>query len=96
VSLELRRRDADGVYSLAELVVLAADTTPLSILLVSYYACLLGEASKEENANIRRQHLPLLCEDKNVPYVFVNSKLSLGRASGGLYFSTPQSWQNRR
>nr|CAB3264323.1 NHP2-like protein 1 [Phallusia mammillata] len=27
-------------------------------------------------------HLPLLCEDKNVPYVFVPSKQSLGRACG--------------
>merc|ERR1711907_700343 len=27
-------------------------------------------------------HLPLLCEDKNVPYVFVKSKTSLGRAAG--------------
>lgn len=27
-------------------------------------------------------HLPLLCEDKNVPYVFVKSKQALGRASG--------------
>jgi U4/U6 small nuclear ribonucleoprotein SNU13 len=27
-------------------------------------------------------HLPLLCEDKNVPYVFVNSKAALGRACG--------------
>mmetsp|Transcript_9323 Transcript_9323/g.12908 ORF Transcript_9323/g.12908 Transcript_9323/m.12908 type:complete len:128 (+) Transcript_9323:93-476(+) len=27
-------------------------------------------------------HLPLLCEDKNVPYVFVTSKLALGRACG--------------
>ena len=35
----------------AELVVLAADTTPLEIVL----------------------HLPLLCEDKNVPYVYVES-----------------------
>ena len=26
-------------------------------------------------------HLPLLCEDKNVPYVFVPSKTALGRAS---------------
>ena len=26
--------------------------------------------------------LPLLCEDKNVPYVFVLSKLALGRACG--------------
>ena len=25
-------------------------------------------------------HLPLLCEDKNVPYVFVPSKIALGRA----------------
>jgi len=27
-------------------------------------------------------HLPLLCEDKNVPYVFVQSKTALGRACG--------------
>ena len=27
-------------------------------------------------------HLPLLCEDKNVPYVFVASKQALGRACG--------------
>ena len=44
----------------AELVVLAADTAPLAILL----------------------HLPLLCEDKNVPYVYVPSKTALGRACG--------------
>ncbi|KAJ9496683.1 RNA binding protein snu13 [Exophiala xenobiotica] len=44
----------------AELVVLAADTSPLAILL----------------------HLPLLAEDKNVPYVYVPSKVALGRACG--------------
>ena len=27
-------------------------------------------------------HLPLLCEDKNKPYVFVPSKAALGRACG--------------
>ncbi|CAK9300231.1 unnamed protein product, partial [Gordionus sp. m RMFG-2023] len=27
-------------------------------------------------------HLPLLCEDKNVPYIFVRSKEALGRACG--------------
>merc|ERR1712153_105013 len=27
-------------------------------------------------------HLPLLCEDKNVPYVFVPVKQALGRACG--------------
>jgi len=27
-------------------------------------------------------HLPLLCEDKNIPYVFIKSKQALGRASG--------------
>ncbi|KAA8908870.1 50S ribosomal protein L30e-like protein [Sphaerosporella brunnea] len=27
-------------------------------------------------------HLPMLCEDKNVPYVFVPSKVALGRACG--------------
>merc|ERR1712100_321742 len=44
----------------AQLIVMAADTEPLEILL----------------------HLPLLCEDKNVPYVFVPSKRALGRACG--------------
>src|SRR4051812_48567424 len=42
----------------AELVILAADTTPLSIVL----------------------HIPLLSEDKNTPYIYVPSKLALGRA----------------
>lgn len=41
---------------ISEIVVLAADTEPLEILL----------------------HLPLLAEDKNVPYVFVPSKQVLG------------------
>ncbi|CAK7263112.1 RNA binding protein snu13 [Sporothrix epigloea] len=27
-------------------------------------------------------HIPLLCEDKNTPYVFVPSKVALGRACG--------------
>ncbi|KZV85512.1 hoip-prov protein [Exidia glandulosa HHB12029] len=27
-------------------------------------------------------HLPLLCEDKNVPYIFVPNKTALGRACG--------------
>jgi len=44
----------------SEVVILAADTSPLSILL----------------------HLPLVAEDKNVPYVFVPSKVALGRACG--------------
>eukprot|EP00357_Protocruzia_adherens_P035376 CAMPEP_0114995138 /NCGR_PEP_ID=MMETSP0216-20121206/13547_1 /TAXON_ID=223996 /ORGANISM="Protocruzia adherens, Strain Boccale" /LENGTH=125 /DNA_ID=CAMNT_0002359115 /DNA_START=62 /DNA_END=439 /DNA_ORIENTATION=+ len=45
---------------MARLIVMAADTEPLEILL----------------------HLPLLCEDKNVPYIFVPSKAALGRACG--------------
>jgi len=45
---------------ITELIVMAADTEPLAILL----------------------HLPLLCEDKNVPYVFVPSRAALGRACG--------------
>eukprot|EP00994_Dinema_validum_P004801 NODE_2871_length_631_cov_127.721649_g2389_i0.p1 GENE.NODE_2871_length_631_cov_127.721649_g2389_i0~~NODE_2871_length_631_cov_127.721649_g2389_i0.p1 ORF type:complete len:147 (+),score=56.11 NODE_2871_length_631_cov_127.721649_g2389_i0:55-441(+) len=44
----------------ASLIVLAADASPIEIVL----------------------HLPLLCEDKNVPYVFVPSKAALGRACG--------------
>mmetsp|Transcript_161 Transcript_161/g.442 ORF Transcript_161/g.442 Transcript_161/m.442 type:complete len:127 (-) Transcript_161:441-821(-) len=27
-------------------------------------------------------HLPLLCEDKNIPYVFINNKQTLGKACG--------------
>ncbi|EDO08530.1 Ribosomal_L7Ae superfamily protein [Babesia bovis T2Bo] len=27
-------------------------------------------------------HLPLVCEDKNIPYIFVKSKIALGRACG--------------
>lgn len=45
---------------IAEVVIMAADTEPIEILL----------------------HLPLLAEDKNVPYVFVHSKQALGRACG--------------
>ncbi|KAK8088067.1 ribonucleoprotein-associated protein [Apiospora hydei] len=45
---------------IAEIVLLAADTSPLAILL----------------------HLPLLAEDKNVVYVYVPSKIALGRACG--------------
>ncbi|GAB7352334.1 hypothetical protein MBLNU459_g2778t1 [Dothideomycetes sp. NU459] len=45
---------------ISEVIILAADTAPLAILM----------------------HLPLLCEDKNVPYVYVPSKMALGRACG--------------
>merc|ERR1719382_2329555 len=45
---------------MADLVVLAADTEPLEIIL----------------------HLPLLCEDKNVVYVYVPKQADLGRACG--------------
>ncbi|KAI4500095.1 hypothetical protein M0802_004965 [Mischocyttarus mexicanus] len=45
---------------LSEFIVMAADATPLQIVLP----------------------LPVLCEDKNVPYVFVRSKQALGRACG--------------
>ena len=44
----------------ADLIVLAADTEPLEIIL----------------------HLPLLCEDKNVPYVYIGKQADLGRACG--------------
>eukprot|EP01015_Nassula_variabilis_P019344 TRINITY_DN3262_c0_g1_i1.p2 TRINITY_DN3262_c0_g1~~TRINITY_DN3262_c0_g1_i1.p2 ORF type:complete len:132 (-),score=21.87 TRINITY_DN3262_c0_g1_i1:122-517(-) len=45
---------------ISELILMAADTDPLEIIL----------------------HLPLLCEDKNVAYVFVPSKADLGKACG--------------
>ncbi|KAJ5516105.1 hypothetical protein N7527_007665 [Penicillium freii] len=44
----------------SEIVVLAADTAPLAIVM----------------------HLPLICEDKTVPYVFLPSKTAIGRACG--------------
>ena len=44
----------------AEIVILAADASPLEIIL----------------------HLPLLCEDKSVPYIFVPSMAELGQACG--------------
>ncbi|KAH9742024.1 Ribonucloprotein [Citrus sinensis] len=36
----------------------------------------------KKGANEDLLHLPLLAEDKNVPYVFVPSKQALGRACG--------------
>ena len=45
---------------IAEVIVLAADATPLEIVL----------------------HLPLLCEDKSVGYIFVPSMAELGQACG--------------
>ena len=45
---------------MAQIIVLAADTEPLEIVL----------------------HLPLLWEDKNVPYIFLPSQHSLGAACG--------------
>jgi len=45
---------------ISEIIILAADTAPLAILM----------------------HLPLLCEDKNVPYIYVPSKMQLGRSCG--------------
>lgn len=57
VNSEVTKTLSRGV---AELVLLAADTTPLAILL----------------------HLPLLCEDKNVIYCYIPSKIALGRACG--------------
>ncbi|KAI1429178.1 ribonucleoprotein-associated protein [Xylaria sp. FL1777] len=59
---QLKRGANESTKSLSrgvsEIIILAGDCTPLSILL----------------------HLPLLCEDKNVPYVYVPSKVALGRA----------------
>nr|UXY87510.1 SNU13 snRNP subunit [Cryptomonas sp.] len=44
----------------AELIIVAADTDPIEIVL----------------------HLPLLCEDKHIPYIFIRSKQALGKACG--------------
>mmetsp|Transcript_71489 Transcript_71489/g.64175 ORF Transcript_71489/g.64175 Transcript_71489/m.64175 type:complete len:132 (+) Transcript_71489:112-507(+) len=61
---QLKRGANEATKSLnrgqAMLIVMAADTEPIEILM----------------------HIPLLCEDKNVHYVFVQSKASLGRACG--------------
>jgi len=45
---------------------------------IAEFIVLAGDASPVEIL----LHLPLLCEDKNVPYVFVPSKMALGRATG--------------
>lgn len=75
----------------------AKDFLELSIILYCTYASLiLPPATKTLNRGIAEfivmaadaepleiiLHLPLLCEDKNVPYVFVRSKQALGRACG--------------
>lgn len=61
---QLKRGANESTKSLnrgqAQLIVMAADTEPIEILM----------------------HIPLLCEDKNVHYVFVGSKQGLGRACG--------------
>ena len=44
-------------------------------------ACIIIMAADTEPLEIL-MHIPLLCEDKNVQYVFVPSKMSLGRACG--------------
>merc|ERR1711977_717376 len=44
----------------AELIIIAADTDPIEIIL----------------------NIPILCEDKNVPYIWVKSRYALGRACG--------------
>ena len=63
-SKKLKRGANESTKSLnrdiAELIILAADASPLEIIL----------------------HLPLLCEDKNVPYIFVPSMAELGQACG--------------
>ena len=64
VHKKLKRGANEATKSLnrdiAEAIILAADATPLEILL----------------------HLPLLCEDKSVPYIFVPSMAELGQACG--------------
>lgn len=45
---------------------------------ISEFIVIAGDAMPFEIT----MHLPLLCEDKNVPYVFVPSKQALGRACG--------------
>jgi ribosomal protein L7Ae-like RNA K-turn-binding protein len=52
----------------------------LSLLVTSTFQIIVMAADAEPLEIIL--HLPLLCEDKNVPYVFVKSKAALGRACG--------------
>ena len=41
-------------------------------------------------------HIPLLCEDKNVPYVFVRSKQALGRYDVHLISEAPLNLERGR
>ena len=69
---------------------MAADAEPLECVLRAVMSRMgasrrVRRATLASSAPRRRRillHLPLLCEDKNVPYVFVPSKAALGRAAG--------------
>jgi len=65
LSLKRMKRGANEVTksimrSQAQIVIIAANTEPLEIIL----------------------HLTILCEDKNIQYIFINSKEALGKACG--------------
>ncbi len=61
----------------SEIIVLAADTAPL---VGNLNGSFFGIKLIDDQAILL--HLPLLCEDKNVPYIYVPSKTALGRACG--------------
>jgi len=61
----------------SEIIVLAADTAPL---VGNLNGSFFGVKLIDDQAILL--HLPLLCEDKNVPYIYVPSKTALGRACG--------------
>jgi U4/U6 small nuclear ribonucleoprotein SNU13 len=64
------------------LVILAADTQPLSIVLHIPLRTSIPSLEKLIDLIRTPTNGSIVCEDKNVPYVYVPSKTALGRACG--------------
>jgi len=62
---------------ISEIIILAADTAPLAILLHLPLLCEVMMPSPKPSTTANK-----LYQDKNVPYVYVPSKTALGRACG--------------
>ncbi|MBE3047843.1 ribosomal L7Ae/L30e/S12e/Gadd45 family protein [Candidatus Bathyarchaeota archaeon] len=66
----------------SELIVLAADTAPLAIILHLPVLCEDKNGKDPVLSTPRRRPLRLTCVNYPVPYIYVSSKISLGRACG--------------
>ncbi len=56
--------------------------TPTVTKALNRNTCEIAILAADANPLAILLHIPLLCEDKNTPYVFVPSKVQLGRACG--------------